>query len=438
MRSLYVLVLILSLSGCFHNEDDDPVVDNGFSSEFPGDQAKSDKSRDQSAEISQADLDAQIANNTNFSIELFRKLTGNTEFQNKNIVFSPFSLSLTTAMLSAGATNNTLDEINQAMHFNTDQLMLHNAFNTLDLAYASRAGSYSRVDNSTGEIQLNITNALWGQTDYSFEDAFLDTLAVNYGAGMNLVNFVTDPEIARTEINQWVSTQTNNKITDAMPRGSVNIDTRLVLTNTVYLKADWFKPFSVPSTREQDFVSLDGTTVTTPFMNQDASFSYLQAADVTAVEMPFVGENLAMLIVMPDAGSFETYESSFDKAELARVMSNLQNARILLSMPKFNFETDLPLKDTLISLGIEDAFKENIADLSGIDDTTKLFVFSAIHKAFITVEESGLEAGAFTGFGVNVSSLPPSIIIDNPFLFIIRDTINDSILFFGRVLDPSS
>jgi len=438
MRSLYMLVWILSLSSCFHNEGDNPDMDNGFTKEFPGDNAKSDKLRDQNPTISQADLDAQIGNNTDFSIELFRNLSGNSEFQNKNIVFSPFSISLTTAMLSAGAMNNTLDEINRAMHFNTDQLIVHNAFNNLDLAYASRAGTYSRVDNSTGELQLNITNALWGQTDYSFETAFLDTLAVNYGAGMNLVDFKTDPELARTEINQWVSTQTKDKITDAMPQGSVSVDTRLVLTNTIYLKADWLKPFSIPSTKDGDFVTLDGSTITTPFMNQDASFSYLQAGGVTAVELPFVGESLSMLILMPDAGSFETYESTFDKTELESVISNLQNSRIKLSLPKFNFETDLPLKAELMALGIKDAFSATNADLSGIDGTKNLFVFSAVHKAFITVEESGVEAGAFTGFGVNLTSLPPSITIDKSFLFVIRDTTNGSILFFGRVLDPSS
>ena len=435
MRMLMMLMGIVFQTACFHDTDE-AAIDDGFLKKFSGDIAQSDKVRLQ-PQISDTDLDAQITGNVDFSLGLYKKLSNDSDFQNKNIVFSPFSISLAMAMLSAGAANNTLEEINQSLNFDSRQAVLHNAFNSLDLGFASRAGNFKRADSSIGEIELNISNDLWGQEEYDFEATYLDNLAENYAAGMYLMDFSANAELARTEINQWISSQTKNKITDAMPQGSVTNDTRLVLTNTVYLKGSWFRPFDASLTSDSGFELLDGTIVSVPFMNQQAEFAIYQAEDVTAVEMTMVGEQLALLVLMPAASTFTSYESTFDRDKLSSILMAMQSSRIQLSMPKFDFKFDLPLKEKLKALGVVDAFNPMTADFSRIDGNTGLYVQSAIHKAFITVDEVGAEAGAFTGFSIGVTSVPPSIVIDKSFLFLIRDKTNGSILFFGRVLDPS-
>lgn len=431
-----VACIVTLMSGCFReSENTEPSVNPTFPPQYFGDAAKSDKSRNANPQISAADLSSQIKNNTDFSIALMGQFSQSAALQNKNIVFSPFGISQTAAMLSAGAANNTLTQINQGLHFLSDQSVLHNAFNSLGLSYASRAGTFSRPDNSTGAIELVISNALWSQKDYSFQPTFLDTLAVNYGAGVNLVDFRADPNAARATINDWVAKQTKNKIVDAMPAGSITVDTRLALTNTVYFKGNWLLPFSSGATHNQLFTRLDGSTVDTPFMAAIYSLGYVKTADVTAVELKLIGEKLSMLLIMPDAGNFSTYAASIDSAKIESVVAGLQSTHISLTLPKFDFKTDVPLGATLKALGVVDAFDGN-ADFSRIDGTTNLFVQSAIHKAFVTVDEVGMEAGAFTGISVGVTSLPPTVVIDHPFLFLVRDLETNSILFFGRVLDP--
>jgi len=437
IKFLISSLLFVALTGCFHDSDDDPVKDD-FLQDFGGDTAKSDSPRDTQPLVQAGDLSAQISNNSDFALKIFQNMVSGSSQENKNIVFSPFSISQAMVMLSAGAANNTLEEINQGLMLNTDQAILHPSFNQLDLDFTSRAGTYTRSDNSQGELLLNISNALWGQTGYEFEGPFLDVLAINHGAGINLLNFTDDAELARTEINQWVATQTKDKIIDAMPPNSVNSDTRLVLTNTVYLKADWLSPFSVASTSDLEFNKLDASIVTVPFMSQRGVFAYKEEAGVIVVELPFVGDKLEMVLVMPDSVDFETYESTLTQAILNSLILSLQSTDVRLTMPKFNFKSEVSLKTELQSLGVIDAFNEGVADFSAMDGTTNLFVQSAIHKAFITVEESGVEAGAFTGISIGTTSAPPSIVINKPFLFMIRDKVNGSILFLGRVLDPSA
>lgn len=434
---LFVSFFSLSLIACFH-EDDASTPANDSPQTYPGDIAQSEKPRDEQPQIATADLQTQVLNNTAFAFDLFNTVKTDESLDNKNLVFSPFSISLTLAMLSAGAANNTLTQINDALHFNNQQATLHSAFNLIDLHYKSLNGDFTRSDNTIGSITLNISNLLWGQKDFSIEMPFLDTLAINYGAGVNLVDFTTDHEAARLQINDWVSQQTNNKINDAMPSGSVDALTRLVLTNTVYFNGEWLYPFPDQNTQNRDFSLLDNTSVSTAFMAQTASFNYIEQTDAIAVELDYISSQLSMLVIMPNAGTYFNYESQLSPTSLNEVINGLQNTRIDLKFPKFDFDTSIPLAVGLKTLGMTDAFDPALSDFSKINpQATDLHVQSAVHKAFIIVDEKGTEAGAFTGIGTGITSVPPTVLIDQPFMFFIRDSETGSLLFFGRVLNPA-
>lgn len=266
----------------------------------------------------------------------------------------------------------------------------------------------------------------------------MDTLAVNYGAGLNLVDFATAPDAARLTINDWAADKTKNKILEAMPEGSIEARTRLVLTNTVYFKGAWQRPFLRKDTANGLFTRLDSSTVSTPFMRAtETPVRYASLPGVTAIELPFIGEKMSMLFVMPDVGTFANYSAGFEASKFADLTNTLQSKSVIVMLPKFDFGSDIPLSRVLKALGVADAFTDD-ADFSGIDGKPKfLQVTSAVHKALITVDEAGAEAVGFTGFVTGPTSIPQTVVFDRPFLFLIRDVETNSVLFVGRVLDPA-
>lgn len=432
-----VACLATSLSGCYSEGESNTSVTESVTKKLQTiEVAKSEKTRNLIPQISAADLSAHVTGNTDFALALFGALLSSNELAGKNIVFSPYGISLTVAMLSAGAANNTLVQIKQALRFPSDPNLLHNGFNSLSLTYESRNGNFTRADNSTGSVEVAIANALWAQKGYPFQTTFLDTLAVNYGAGVYLLDFEAAPDSARLTINDWAAVNTKNRIKEAMPEGSITDGTRLVLTNTVYFKGAWSKPFLVSNTANGDFTRLDSTKISTPFMHANLPLSYAITAGVTSVELPFVGGKLSLVVVMPDVGTFSSFAAGIDSAKVASLLNGLQPGSLDVTLPKFEFQSELPLATSLQALGLTDAFTD-FADFSGIDGRRELQIMAAVHKAFVTVDESGAEATAFTGVVTGITSAPQSVVIDKPFVFLIRDVETKSILFFGRVLDPS-
>ncbi len=393
--------------------------------------AQSDLARDLHPEVTAADASELVSGNSAFAFALFHEIVDSET----NLFFSPYSISSALAMVYAGAQEETETQIADALHFTLGQQALHPAINALDLELNSR-GEVSAPYEGEG-FRLNIVNAVWGQQGHPFCGEYLDTLAVNYGAGLRLLDFIDDPDASRITINDWVSDQTANRINDLLPQGSISSDTRLVLTNAIYFNAPWLHPFDDEETYSGPFIPLSGSPVFVSMMHQQEMLPYTRVGDVQAVELPYNGDELSMLLLVPDAGKFSAFEDALDLAKYEEIVAAVSSRQVDLRMPKFQFSYDVSLTEPLEALGMEDAFLPNVADFSGIDGSKDLFISGVLHKAFVSVDEAGTEAAAATAVIVGTTAVPgPPVMltIDRPFLFVIRDILTGAILFVGRVI----
>jgi serpin B len=363
------------------------------------------------------------------------------EQEQGNLVYSPASIRLALAMAYAGAKGDTAREMAEVLRFDLEGEALHAALNALDQELASR----NRVeppdpDGVERKVRLSIANAIWGQQGYDFVPGFLDTLAAHYGAGMRVVDFIAAAEAARAAINAWVDEETNGRITDLIPEGVLNEMTRLVLTNTVYLDATWASVFDMEATSEAPFVRLDGTEVRVPTMHNETYYRYSAGDGWAAVELAYVGDELAMLFVVPDAGRFAEVEGRVGDDLLDQVVAGLGGERVRLALPKFEFRFKASVADLLAAMGMPTAFVPDLADFSGMTLAENLFIADVIHEAFIKVDEEGTEAAAATAAVMGATAAPADPIrltVDRPFLFSLYDRATGQILFLGRVLDPA-
>jgi serpin B len=276
-----------------------------------GQEAKSDKEHDNSPNVSDSALETLVSGNNEFALELYRQLSANDD---GNLFFSPYSLSLALAMTYAGAEGTTEEQMADTLNFILDEEDLHAAFNKLAIELASRGEGDSSKDEEG--FKLNIVNAIWGQVEYEFLSDYLDTLAVNYGAGLRLLDYASDPEACRQTINEWVSQQTEGKIEDLIKEGIISEVTRLVLTNAIYFNAAWEYPFDEDNTADGTFYLADGSTVTVPMMHQTEDFNYAEGDGYQAVELKYDGNELSMVIILPEEGSFEQFEAALDSQKL--------------------------------------------------------------------------------------------------------------------------
>jgi len=356
-----------------------------------------------------------------------------------NLFYSPHSISIALAMTWGGARGETADQMAETMHYTLGAERLHTSFNALDLALSSRGEDVQLDEGEEGDpFRLSIVNAIWGQRDYTFLESYLDLLALNYGAGLRPLDFAADPDGSRQTINTWVEDQTEDRIKDLLPEGSIDGNTRLVLTNAVYFKASWLNAFEVSLTRDGEFTRPDGTTTTAPFMHQQESLAYGSGEGWAAVELPYVGRELSMVVILPDAGSFDTFEAGLDVETLDGIIDGLSETQVAVALPKFTFEYDLPLNQPLMDLGMTAAFGGD-ADFSGINGVGGLQITDVLHKAFVAVDEKGTEAAAATAVVVGETSVGPDPVVfsaDRPFIFLVRDLETGAIIFLGRVVDP--
>ncbi|NIM14153.1 MAG: serpin family protein [Candidatus Aminicenantes bacterium] len=417
---------------------------NGESPIVEGNELKSPLARDTSPVYTENELRQLVSDNNTFAIELYHMIKDKGD----NLFFSPYSISVALAMTYAGARNETETQIAATLNFNFPQDKLHSLFNALDLELASRKQSDTQEGDEGGKyLKLNIANAIWVQQDFPILDEYLDLLAVNYGAGIWLVDFQSNPEQARLTINDWVARETEDKIKDLLARGMIDILTRLVLTNVIYFNGAWALPFNKEYTQEEDFYLMDGGTVTVPMMRPEPG-GYGENNEVhtaavgpgyQAVELPYYGGEFSMLIVIPDMGTFATFEQQLDYSFIEEVVANLRQETIILKMPKFGYESEFDLSKTLSDMGMPNAFAGGAADFSGIDGRVgQLFISAVVHKAFISVDEEGTEAAAATAVIFTESAVedPLQIFINRPFIYMIRDIKTGAILFLGRVKKP--
>lgn len=263
---------------------------------------QSDRPRETSPQVEETELAELVTGNTSFAFDLYQAVREEAG----NLFYSPYSVSLALAMTYGGARGETEGQMGTTLHFTLAQDRLHPAFNALDLTLASR-GRGAREG-----FRLNLANSIWGQRGYPFLRSFLDVLAENYGAGLRLLDFESEPEESRLIINDWVSNQTNGRIQDLLPPGLITPEARLVLTNAIYFKAAWKNPFDEATTHSDQFSLLDGSQVTMPMMEQTAQFGYAEGEGYQAVELPYDGDELSMVILLPEAGRFPEFESALD------------------------------------------------------------------------------------------------------------------------------
>jgi serpin B len=379
-------------------------------------------------------VDASAAINA-FSADLFDRLVATDP--TANLVFSPASIALALAMTSAGARGQTLSEMDAVLHI-TDPATVHRSMNGLSTGLG---GLDKEKDNTaeggtgTSRVQLSIANSLWGQAGYSFEQAFLDLLSSEYGAGMELVDYATDPEAARVAINAWVEEQTEQRIPELLAKGTITNDARLTLVNAIYLKANWASRFDDAATTNEPFAA-PGGEVTIAMMHTTAELAYGEGGGWRAVEIPYVFYDLSFLVAMG-----ETATSPMPTADEAA--GALTRTLVELGLPKFDIETSTSLKDVLGAMGMAGAFSEG-ADFSGMStEKPGLTIGDVIHQANITVDEEGTEAAAATAVIMVATAAPTDppepvvFTIDQPFTFWLRDTATGTVIFAGRITDPS-
>jgi serpin B len=418
-------IMLISLAGC-SSFTAQPVPVSAA-------ELKSDKPRT-TPTVPAADMDSLVNGNSTFALNLYQSLKDT----DGNLFYSPYSISEALAMTYGGASGSTATQMASALQFLLSQSQLHPAFNNLDQILATRGQGAQGTDGKG--FRLNVVNAIWGQKDFSFKSEYLDLLAQNYGAGLRVLDFIKSPEPSRETINQWVSDQTEGKIQNLLPSGSINDATRLVLTNAIYFNAAWAYQFHKESTVTGTFNLLNGTGVSAQMMKQSKSLNYASGSGYQAVELPYDGNQLAMDIILPDASQYKTFEAALNYQQVNNIIRNLKYSEVDLSMPKFNFQSQFGLKQTLSNMGMPEAFSGQ-ADFSGMDGKKDLSISDVIHKAFVSVDENGTEAAAATGVIVGLTAVPAETVtltLDHPFIFLIRDIQTGAILFVGRVMNPAS
>lgn len=372
-----------------------------------------------------------VAGDTAFALDLYSQLKD----QPGNLFFSPYSISTCLAMTYAGARGETEQQMSQVLHLEGSPGKVHAAFGELQRQLVG-------ASNQKG-IELSIANSLWAQKGHSFLPAFLKIAQGDYQANVNKADFVTEAESVRGKINLWVAEKTRDKIQDILPRGSVTSGTRLVLANAIYFKGVWAKPYNKAATSTQPFHLSASRQVNVPLMRNLDEVRYMENDDDQAVELPYEGGELSMVVLLPrQIDGCSKLEEKLTPALLSRSLSQMKRHKVQIFLPRFTLESSFDLNSRLARMGMPDAFTSK-ADFSGLDGTRSLFISGVFHKAWGEVNEEGTEAAAATGVVVTLSAVrkpappPPVFRADHPFVFFIRDTRSGSILFLGRFADPA-
>ena len=374
------------------------------------------------------DIQTVIRGNSDFGLNVYQQLKDKQE----NIFFSPYSISTALAMTYAGARGQTEIEMADVLRFSLKQEPLHFSFSNLQ--------SHLNSIQKKGHVNLSIANSLWAQEGYKFLDSFFDLNKKYYGTGLNFVDFVRKTEDARKRINIWVENKTQQRIKDMIKPGTIGPDTTLVLCNAIYFKGDWLRQFDKEETTYADFYISPEKVVKASLMNQKSEFKFKAFDSFSAIELPYEGDDLSMMVFLPKKiGGLAELETNLTNANVMNWVSELSNSNkqeILISLPKFKTTCEFELQDILSEMGMPHAFMD--ADFSGMTGKRDLFISKVIHKAFVDVNEEGTEAAAATAVVMERGIRKPlTFRADHPFVFMIRDNETGSILFIGRIIDPT-
>lgn len=433
-----VLITTLLMTSCnaMETQSTAPTDETVDVTPVEGGLVKSDVALETSPQVNPDQLAGLAEGNIAFASDFYALL----KEKDGNIIFSPFSISLAISMATAGAETTTEEVMMNALRMTLPEEEVYPAFNALILSI--QESEDIKVNELSGShFTLNIANSLWGQAGLEFKTPFLDTLARYFGAGMYTVDFQHDPEAGRVAVNDWVADETEDKIKDLIPEGVVNELTRLILANAIYFNGSWLYPFLDEATTQESFTLLDGSATTVDMMKMNATdLAYLKGEGYQAVSLPYLSPDFSMLVLVPDEGNFTAVESTLNPDMLKQIISQMQSAQVALQMPKFDFETTTNANEILVAMGMGEAFDPDAADFSGITGEQSLYITDVLHKATIMVDESGTEAAAATAVVMGIKSAPPEdpikLVIDRPFLFMIRHEPTGTILFMGRVVEP--
>jgi serpin B len=379
--------------------------------------------------VGPADTASVVAGNTRFALDLYRRL----RTAEGNIFFSPYSISTALAMTYAGAGDSTRRQMAETLHFMPDGQKLHPAFFAIQ--------SQIRQEQEKGALELRIANALWVEKNFLLSRTFTDLTGRYYEAALKTVDFAQAREKSRLAINAWVEEKTKNKIQELLKPGVLDSATRLVLTNAIYFKGSWAHRFKADRTKEEQFWTTPGAAVMAPMMNGQDEFGYLEDETLQALDMPYAGDSLSMVVLLPRAvDGLKGLEDMLSAEELTARLNGIRKREVRVCMPKFTMTVQFELAKTLGAMGMPEAFSES-ADFSGMTGGKDLFISAVAHKAFVEVNEEGTEAAAATGVAMRLTAAPappPLFRADHPFIFLIRHKPSGSILFLGRVVNPSS
>ncbi|MGD0682754.1 MAG: serpin family protein [Terracidiphilus sp.] len=383
----------------------------------------------QSESPNRNDLHAVVEANNQFAIDLYRKI--NAQDEGKNIFVSPFSVSTALAMTFEGSRNKTRTQMAGVLH--------------LDMSDADRQTGFSSLlaETSAGpgkHYKLNVANALWGQKGYHFEAPFLSAIGKFYGGTLKIVDFAGNTEGARVEINRWVEYHTAEMIRDLIPRGALDTDTPLVLTNAIYFKGTWASQFKPIATKVEPFNVSKTVKVQTPMMHQTGHFRFIKENGVAAIELPYEDDDLSMIAILPD-GDIDKMGAGLSLDQIKQIGVDMFSQDVDVVLPRFKMEAGYGMGPMLSEMGMPDAFSEKLADFSGMTGRPNLYIGKAIHKARIEVNEEGSEAAAATSIGMLEMAMERKekavFHADRPFLFIIVHNKTGAILFMGRLSNPS-
>ena len=364
-----------------------------------------------------------IAGVNQLSVDLYKAVAAS---ENGNLVISPYSVAFALSMVFAGADGETASEMADVLGASLPSEDWHEGINAYDLSLDARTAG------STTEWAS--VNKVWAQPGLPLTPDFLDILTGAYGSPLAVADFAKDTETQRQAINDWIADGTNELIPELFPKGSLDRTTVMVLVNAIALDAPWEFPFDPGHTSDQPFTRLDGTTVEVEMMRYDEYLPSARTSDYQAVEIPYGDGALSMVVIVPE--DFESFETNLTTEKLREVTDAISEGGIHLSLPKWTARTHLTLNQPLIDLGMSSAFDAGAADFSNMVTGGGIWLDMVEHEAFIEVDEAGTRAAAATGAAM-AASHGPTVTVDRPYLYLIRDRGAGTILFIGRVLDPT-
>jgi serpin B len=396
------------------------------------------------------DLASKATND--LAVELHRQLaTGN-----ENLCVSPYSIENALAMTFAGADGETSTELARVLHFASDASAVATSFASLQHSLEEMSVKTAEFVKKSKEfggpseaITLNIANRLFAQKNYDFRQDFLSLVKQNYGAAFEPIDFTANPAAATQQINKWVADQTRDKIRDLIPADALNKLTRLVLANALYLKAPWANAFSEKTTQPESFHVRGGAPINVPVMRKTARFGYAKRQGFSAVSVPYVGDDLQFLVLLPDeVNGLRALETKLT-ADVLTGCTKLEAQDVDLHLPKFKLEPPtIALAEKLQTLGMKSAFdipqgSANFNKIAPRKPNDYLYISNVFHKTFIAVDEKGTEAAAATGVVMMRATAiarpkppPIEVKVDRPFVYAIQHIPSGVTLFLGRVMDP--